>query len=134
LETLGLLPDGRLAPPRDPDRAGWWRGGSRPGERGRAVIAGHVDSRTGPAVFARLLRLRRGDRIVVVDTAGRRVTFTVRATEEHPKHAFPTQRVYGASRRAALRLITCSGIFDRASGHYESNFVVFADKGEGRDQ
>jgi hypothetical protein len=90
------------------------------------VIAGHVDSRTGPAVFARLGRLRRGDRIVVVDRAGRRHRFSVRAKEAHPKDAFPTQRVYGATRGPALRLITCSGAFDRGSGHYESNLVVYA--------
>lgn len=127
LETLGLLPDGRLAPPRDFHNAGWWRGGPRPGQPGPAVIAGHVDSRTGPAVFAQLVRLRRGDSIVVVDSAGRRVRFAVRAVEEHPKDAFPTQRVYGHSRRAVLRLITCSGVFDRSTRKYRSNYVVFAE-------
>jgi len=126
LETLGLQRDGSLAAPRDPDRAGWWSGGPRPGRRGAAVIAGHVDSRTGPAVFARIGRLRRGDRIVVVDRAGRRHRFSVRAKEDHPKHAFPTQRVYGRTRGPTLRLITCSGAFDRGSGHYESNLVVYA--------
>lgn len=126
LETLGLLADGRLAPPRDPDRAGWWRGGPRPGRPGAAVIAGHVDSRSGPAVFARLGRLRRGDRIVVVDRAGRAIPFSVIRTEEHAKDRFPTQRVYGRTQGRALRLITCSGAFDRASGHYRSNVVVFA--------
>lgn len=127
LETLGLLPDGRLAPPRDPERPGWWRGGPRPGQRGAAVIAGHVDSRTGPAVFAGLTRLRRGARIVVVDGAGRRVGFAVRSTQELPKDAFPTQAVYGRTRRPTLRLITCTGTFDRSSGHYRSNLVVFAE-------
>jgi Sortase domain len=126
LETLGLRRDGRLAPPRDPDRPGWWSGGPRPGRPGAAVIAGHVDSRAGPAVFARLARLRRGDRIVVVDRAGRRLRFAVQAVEQHPKNAFPTQRVYGRTRGPALRLITCSGAFDRGSGHYRSNLVVFA--------
>jgi hypothetical protein len=126
LETLGLQPDGRLAPPRDPDRAGWWAGGPRPGRRGAAVIAGHVDSRTGPAVFAELARLRRGDGIVVVDRAGRRLRFAVQATQEYAKDAFPTQHVYGRTPRPTLRLITCSGTFDRGAGHYRSNLVVFA--------
>jgi len=126
LERLGLEPDGRLAPPRDPGRAGWWAAGPRPGRRGAAVIAGHIDSRTGPAVFARLARLRRGQRIVVVDRAGRRVRFQVLATRRYAKDAFPTQRVYGSTPGATLRLITCSGAFDRGSGHYTSNLVVFA--------
>jgi hypothetical protein len=126
LERLGLLRDGRLAPPRDADRAGWWSGGPRPGRRGAAVIAGHIDSRTGPAVFARLGRLRRGDRIVVIDRAGRRHPFAVRGQESHPKDAFPTQRVYGRTAGSTLRLITCSGAFDRGAGHYRSNLIVFA--------
>jgi Sortase domain len=78
------------------------------------------------AVFARLGRLRRGDRIVVIDRAGRRLRFSVQGTEGFPKDAFPTQRVYGRTARPTVRLITCSGAFDQAAGHYRSNLVVFA--------
>ena len=90
------------------------------------MIAGHVDSRTGPAVFARLRDLRGGDRILVEDREGRRSVFRVVASEQYAKDAFPTERVYTATPRAVLRLITCSGSFDRAGGHYVSNLVVFA--------
>ncbi len=131
LERLGLQPDGRLAPPVDPDRPGWWSGGPRPGRPGAAVIAGHVDSRTGPAVFARLGELRRGDRILVADREGRRSAFRVRSSRRFAKDDFPTQRVYTATTDPVLRLITCAGSFDRASGHYESNLVVFASRAGG---
>src|SRR3954452_10284603 len=57
---LGLDADGALAVPARFDRAGWWAGGVRPGERGPAVIDGHVDSKTGPAVFYRLAEARPG--------------------------------------------------------------------------
>jgi sortase (surface protein transpeptidase) len=50
--------------------AGWFTGGPMPGQLGPAVIAGHVDSRTGPAVFHRLRDLRPGDQIRVRDGAG----------------------------------------------------------------
>jgi sortase (surface protein transpeptidase) len=126
LVPLGLNADGTLEVPARFDDAGWWAGGSRPGERGPAVVAGHVDSRTGPAVFFRLSQLRAGDRIAVVRRDGSRVHFVVRRTERFPKARFPTARVYGATRAATLRVITCSGAFDRASGHYLDNTVVFA--------
>jgi sortase (surface protein transpeptidase) len=108
---------------------GWWTGGARPGERGPAVVAGHVDSHTGPAVFYRLSQLRAGDTVVVVRRGGSRVRFVVVRTERYAKARFPTTRVYGRTRAPALRLITCSGPFDRATGHYLDNTVVYARRG-----
>ncbi len=90
------------------------------------MIAAHVDSRNGPAVFFRLGELRRGDRVTVVRADDTRARFTVERSARYPKPRFPTARVYGPTRRPALRLITCSGTFDRASGHYLDNTVVFA--------
>ena len=126
---LGLNADGTLEVPTRFGDAGWWAGGPRPGERGPAVSAGHVDSRTGPAVFYRLSELRAGDRITVVRRDGSRVRFVVRRTARYPKAHFPTARVYGPTRRATLRVITCSGAFDRSSGHYLDNTVVYARRG-----
>jgi Sortase domain len=123
---LGLNRDGTLEVPARFDEVGWWAGGARPGERGPAVIAGHVDSRTGPAVFFRLDRLRSRDAIVVVRRDGSRVRFVVQRIARYRKAAFPTARVYGPTRAPALRLITCSGAFDAASGHYVDNTVVYA--------
>jgi len=126
---LGLNRDGTLEVPTDFGDTGWWSGGSRPGEPGPAVIAGHVDGRTGPAVFFRLGRLRAGDPIVIVRRDGTRVRFRVQRAARYRKAAFPTARVYGATRGPTLRLITCSGAFDRASGHYLDNTVVYAARG-----
>jgi hypothetical protein len=53
-------------------------------------------------------------------------TFTVDAVERYPKDAFPTSRVYGnTTDRAEIRLITCGGDFDRGTGHYVDNVVVY---------
>jgi hypothetical protein len=123
---LGLNRDGTLEVPTDFGDTGWWTGGPRPGERGPAVIAGHLDSRTGPAVFFRLGRLRAGDAIVVVRRDGSRVRFLVQRAARYRKAAFPTAQVYGPTRQPTLRLITCSGAFDSASGHYVDNTVVYA--------
>ena len=112
--------------PEDYSVAGWYTGGPRPGDRGPAVIAGHVDSKRGPAVFYRLGELRKGDLIVVRYPGRAEARFRVERTERHPKRAFPTARVYGDTAGPALRLVTCGGSFDRASGHYRDNVIVFA--------
>jgi sortase (surface protein transpeptidase) len=126
LVGLGLTADRRLEVPEDYAVAGWYTGGPEPGQPGPAVIAGHVDSKRGPAVFYRLVDLRRGDRVVVRYSDGTVVAFLVEHRERHPKQAFPTARVYGRTDGPALRLITCGGSFDRASGHYRDNLIVFA--------
>ncbi|HEX5620768.1 MAG TPA: class F sortase [Solirubrobacteraceae bacterium] len=123
---LGLNTDRTLQVPSDFGDAGWWTGGPRPGEPGAAIIAGHVDSYTGPAVFFRLGELGLGAEIVVVRRDGTRGRFRVVGREQYPKDEFPTERVYGRTSDPALRLITCSGTFDRSSGHYLDNTVVYA--------
>lgn len=126
LERLAVDAHGELAPPRDPGRAGWFAAGVRPGDPGPAVIAGHVDSRTGPAVFTRLGEMRPGAEVVVTDARGAVVRFLVEAVRSYPKSRFPTSDVYGATPDAQLRLITCGGDFDRGTGHYVANVVVYA--------
>ena len=123
---LGLNPDRSLEVPQDFAETGWWSGGPRPGDRGPAVIVGHVDSKTGPAVFYRIRELGPGDEIAVVRADGSRARFVVQGSEQYPKADFPTARVYGRTSGPTLRLITCSGAFDSSTGHYLSNTVVYA--------
>ena len=108
------------------DLAGWYEPGPRPGAAGPAVIVGHVDSRRGPAVFFRLGRLRRGNRIVVGRAGGGSRSFVVERVERQSKRALPTARIWNDTRRPVLRLITCGGSFDRASGHHRDNVIVYA--------
>jgi sortase (surface protein transpeptidase) len=125
---LGLNPDGTLKVPKRPADTGWFVDGPEPGEQGSAVIAGHVDSRTGPAVFYRLRALRAGDRIRVVLRTGRQVSFVVRGGRQYSKQQFPVKLVYGTTKQPTLRLITCDGRFDRSTRHYVDNYVVFASR------
>jgi sortase (surface protein transpeptidase) len=126
LLRLGTDPAGVLIPPDDPDRAGWFTGGAVPGDVGPAVVAGHVDSVEGPAVFARLRELDRGDEVVVDRADGTTARFTVTGVGRYPKDDFPTEAVYGPTPRAELRLVTCGGDFDRSRGSYLDNVVVTA--------
>ncbi|MFG2100514.1 class F sortase [Micromonospora echinaurantiaca] len=125
LTVLGLDATGALAAPAGFDTAGWYGGGPAPGDPGPAVIAGHLDSRDGPAVFARLGELRPGDRVQVW-RGGRVVAFRVTGTLRAGKDRFPTTAVYGPTPGPELRLVTCGGDFDRRRGHYRDNLVVFA--------
>jgi LPXTG-site transpeptidase (sortase) family protein len=122
---LGYQKDGSIEVPKDPASPGWFTPGPSPGQYGPAIIAGHVDSSTGPAVFYRLGELRSGDRITVTRKNGTVATFVVDRVEAVEKDAFPTREVYGATDRAELRLITCSGEFDQQDG-YLGNTIVFA--------
>jgi len=126
IEPLGLLADGTLQPPSAWQAAGWYAGGVTPGDVGPAVIAGHVDSISGPAVFYRLRRLRPGDLAVVRSRDGRQLTFVVDSLAVYPKVAFPSAAVYGPTPLATLRLITCTGDFDWHAHTYLDNLVVSA--------
>jgi hypothetical protein len=126
LEDLAIGPGGELAAPVDYDRAGWYADGPAPGEIGPAIIAGHVDSTTGPAVFYRVSELKDGDEIVVDTDTGESLTFVVTGRTQSAKATFPTADVYSNVPRPELRLITCAGFFDRSTGHYTDNLIVFA--------
>ena len=124
LETLHVA-KGALQPPKRFDRAGWYAEGTVPGDVGPAVIAGHVDTKAGPAIFYRLRELAPGDKIDVL-RGGKTVTFTVIRTAWYPKKAFPTEEVYGPTPDRQLRLITCGGVFDHRLRSYHDNLVVYA--------
>lgn len=123
---LVLAPDRVLEPPADPDAVGWYVGSAVPGRRGPAVMTGHVDSRSGPGVFARLSEVPPGSSIEVDLSDGRTVRFRVVSVVRVDKDEFPTDAVYGPSPVPVLRVISCTGRFDRASRHYDDNVIVTA--------
>jgi sortase (surface protein transpeptidase) len=126
LIRLGLTASGALQVPSTTSVAGWYTGSARPGAIGPAVIAGHIDSYLGPGIFFRLIDLRPGDRVYVRRADGTLAVFAVTSVHMYAKDAFPTQKVYGPTPDAELRLITCGGVFDPARGSYLSNVVVYA--------
>lgn len=123
---LGLERDGSLEVPPDGDRnlAGWFRDGTAPGARGTAIVAGHVDNAKGPAVFYSLGALKKGNRVEIAREDGRTAVFTIDAVEVYEADAFPDTKVYGPSRRAELRVITCGGGFSEKTG-YQGNVVAY---------
>ncbi len=124
--ALGLRSDGSIEVPTDYSQTGWWADGPEPGEDGPAVVLGHVDSRSGPAVFHELTDLRPGDEVIIDRIDGSSVTYRVDRVEQHAKDRFPTEAVYGDTADPELRLVTCGGDFDRSARSYRDNIVVFA--------
>ena len=124
---LGLTPTGSLdvPPAAKKNLAGWYEAGTTPGERGTAIVAGHVDNAEGPAVFYDLGALKKGSTIEVARRDGGTARFSVDAVEVYDARHFPDEKVYGAARRPELRVITCGGGYSKSTG-YQGNVVVFA--------
>lgn len=130
VNSVGLNPDHTLEVPQPGplyNQAAWYRYSPAPGEIGPSVIVGHIDSaKEGPSVFFKLGALKPGQRIEVGRADGTTAAFEVDSVASFPKHSFPSRTVYGDTDFAALRLITCGGSFDRSTGNYIDNIVVFA--------
>lgn len=124
LGTVGLKPDGAMQTPST-GHAAWYSPGPRPGEPGGAVLVAHVAGRHGPDVFWRLGELRPGDVVTVDHTAGTS-TFVVDRVTQTAKEALPVDDIWVDTRRPLLRLITCGGSVDPATGRYRDNTVVYA--------
>lgn len=128
---LGLGTEGEVMVPEAYEKVGYYKYGPTPGELGPAVVLGHVDSVDGPAVFYSLGQLEVGDEIEIDREDGSTAVFEVTNMERHLQSGFPTEQVYGNIDHAGLRLITCSGIFNKGIQRYSHNLIVFAKlKGE----
>ncbi len=124
--TLGLLANDQVMVPAGTHTVGWYKYGATPGQIGSAVILGHVDSYLGPGMFYDLKLLKPGDRVNLVLADGTVTNFVVTKVVQYSKTSFPDQLVYGSHGTRSLQLVTCGGTFDSATGHYESNIVVFS--------
>ncbi|MGW3033214.1 class F sortase [Streptomyces sp. NPDC001178] len=126
----GLDRQGAIEPPPfgQAGAVGWYAAGTRPGAAGAALMVGHLDTRTRPAVFYRLNSVRPGQTVRVVRDDGKVAEFTVEGVQVQDRDSFDARQAYGQHRpgRAELRLITCGGTFDRDSASYTANVIVSA--------
>ncbi len=125
IEAKGLLDTGQMAVPDNRDTVGWFSPGAVPGQQGNAVMVGHVDDKTGPAVFFYLNRLTTGDFIHVEDKDGKRLTFIVTKKEAYDRQHAPLSIIFGPTNAKRLNLITCTGSFNREQGTHEKRLVVY---------
>jgi sortase (surface protein transpeptidase) len=123
---LGLQPDRQIMVPTSAHVVDWYIDGPTPGQIGSSVILGHVDSFRGPGTFFYLKNLKAGNAITVKLADGKSVHFVVDSVVQYSKVSFPDRLVFGSHGFQSLELVTCGGTFDHATGHYESNIVVFS--------
>ncbi|SDW09635.1 LPXTG-site transpeptidase (sortase) family protein [Marinococcus luteus] len=126
VDDMGYTESGGMEVPDNGEDTGWFSPGFKPGQQGNAVIAGHVNDRSGPAVFYHLDKLRQGDLIEVIDESGESITFEMESAESYPYDDAPIQQIFGASSERSLQLITCTGEFDDEAGTHRERLVVTA--------
>jgi Sortase domain len=122
---LRVASDGRLEVPGSTNEVGIYRDGPSPGQLGAAILGAHVDSKKGPGIFYRLGAVKAGDKVQITRADKSVTRFVVDKVQVFPKDRFPDEVYTGDFTRAEIRLITCGGIFDRSTGHYRDNIVVF---------
>jgi len=83
------------------------------------------DSKKGPDVFFHLKKLETGDEVRVYGDDGDFATFVVDSKETTAKDELPVDRIWVDSYEPLIRLVTCGGEFDRSTGHYRSNVIVY---------
>jgi sortase (surface protein transpeptidase) len=126
VQPVGVDSDtGELEVPGDRATVGWYRHGPSPGQKGSAVLAGHVDYGEGRAVFYRLADLDPGALVTVGFGDGSERRFRVVARRLYGKHDLPA-RIFATSGRPVLTLMTCGGAYDSSLRSYADNVVVYA--------
>ena len=130
IDQMGLLPNGDMEAPTGGVNTGWYKLGSRPGDVGSAVIAGHFGRwKNGEAsVFDRLRDLKKGEKVIVRDDAGATVTFAVRETRTLGREDDASAVFTSGDSKAHLNLITCQGMWDESQKTYSERLVVFTDR------
>lgn len=127
VNPYGFDESGGMAVPDNGDEVAWFEPGFKPGQRGSAVLAGHVDSEKAPAVFWDLKKLSPGDEITVTDENGERLVFVVQDSVAYDTGEAPISDIFGSSPNRGLNLITCTGYFDRGNGGYVERLVVYTE-------
>lgn len=128
IESVGQDSEGKMDVPEGVFNVGWYNLGFKPGEKGSAVMAGHLDTITGaPAVFYNISKLQAGDRIIVTDKKGKTLNFEVSGVQSYAFDKVPLQEVFTSTDKPRLNLITCVGTWDVGTRNYSERLVVYTE-------
>lgn len=125
VKPYGLDESGAMAVPEDGETVAWFEPGTKPGAKGNAVLAAHVDDYTGPAIFFYLKDLEVGDEIIVED-GDQTLTFVVTGKEAYPYNEAPIRTIFGPANNQQLNLITCTGLYDRKTNNHQERLVIYS--------
>ncbi|NIK12476.1 class F sortase [Alkalibacillus almallahensis] len=125
INATGLDDNNEMIVPDNGEDVAWFEPGSQPGSTGNAVLAGHVDDYTGPAVFFDLEDLNPGDEIIITDKKGESLTFVVDQLKSYPKDKAPLRQVFGPTNERSLNLVTCTGLYNQSIEEHEERLVVY---------
>ncbi|WP_084243826.1 class F sortase [Planomicrobium okeanokoites] len=126
IEATGILENGEMGVPEDINQVGWFEPGFKVGAKGHAVLAGHVDSYTGPAIFYHLKKVEAGEKVIVTDKDGREMVYEIQEKTSYVTDEAPIEEIFGPSDSRMINLITCTGTFNRDTGSHEERLVVTA--------
>lgn len=125
--SVGVTKEGNMDVPGNIYDVGWYSKGAKPGAKGTAVLAGHLDNAGGePGVFAKLKDLVAGDVVKIVSPDGNEIRFKVTKTKLYGAADKPTE-VFTSSSGSHLNLITCTGSWDKNKSQYDKRLVVFTE-------
>jgi len=128
IESVGLDAERKMDVPSLAQNVAWYNLGVKPGEKGNAVVAGHLDTITGEtAVFHNLNSLTTGDIISVISESNQTFSYKVTEIKTYEVKEFPLDEVFGTTNKYRLNLITCSGQFDNSSYNYSHRTVVYSE-------
>lgn len=127
IEPTGILDNGEMGVPEDVDQVGWFEPGYKTGSKGHSVLAGHVDSLTGPAVFYELENVKIGETVTITDADGRKMVFEIQKKVSYETDEAPIEEIFGPSDDRMINLITCTGDYNRSIGSHEERLVVTAE-------
>lgn len=127
IQPTGILDNGEMGVPDDVHVVGWFEPGYKVGEKGHAVLAGHVDSLSGPAIFYDLKKVKAEDKITLLDNNGREMIFVIKKIANYKTEEAPIAEIFGYSDKRMINLITCTGVFNRNIGSHEERLVVSAE-------
>lgn len=124
IQHLGLTTSGAMDVPNNNRDVGWYQLGANPGDRGSAVIAGHLGPNGSSGIFQDLNELAIGDKVYIRDGLGSMTTFVVWQKKIYDPDAQPTE-VFNEQVGIHLNLITCDGKWDFKRQSYGKRLVVF---------
>jgi len=130
VESAGLTSGGAMDIRKVPEAIAWFNLGTRPGNTGSAVIAGHYGYwKNGEvALFYNLDKLRKGDELYIEDDKGATIAFVVNGIKLYDPNEDASAVFVSNDGKAHLNLVTCAGAWDKVSRSYPKRLVVFTDK------